>query len=282
MEPRPHTLHTPQPLKLPDIRHTVAVASGKGGVGKSTVAVNLALALASRGYRVGLLDADVHGPNVPLMLGVRRKESVHGWNALLPVGTHPDGPTPQLPALDRYGIRVMSAGLLVGEEQATMLDNVSMVGWMVRSLLTNVEWGQLDILLIDLPPGTSEPQATLLKTVAIDGVLMVVTPQDLALLDSTRAMNAFTASGVPLIGVIENMSFLVCPNCGEKMQIFHRSQVPRAITSGDVPLLAQIPIDPSLSAAADTGRPLIVSNPDSAQAQIFLDIAAQVASRLGL
>lgn len=260
---------------------TIAVASGKGGVGKSTVAVNLALALAAGGLRVGLLDADVHGPNVPLMLGVRRTNSVQGWGSMVPVGSEA-GTEPNLPSLERYGIRIMSVGLLVGEDQAAMLDNVSMVGWLVRQLLTGVQWGDLDVLLIDLPPGTSEPQATLMKTIAIDGVLMVVTPQDLALLDSTRAMNAFTSSGVPVIGVVENMSYLICPSCGEQMQIFHRSEVPRAITAGEIPLLASIPIEPAISAAADTGRPLVVAEPDSRQARIFMDLAQVVTDILGV
>lgn len=272
------------PLRLPNARRVLAIASGKGGVGKSTVAVNLALALAARGQRVGLLDADVHGPNVPLMLGVRRKESVRGWEAMLPIGSASEAPPPsqRLPALERYGIKMMSVGLLVGEEQSAMLENVQMVGWMVRHLLTMVEWGELDILLIDFPPGTSEPQATLLATVALDGVVMVVTPQDLALLDSTRAMNAFAKSGVPMTGVVENMSYLICPSCNEKIQIFHRSQVPRAITAGNVPLLAEIPIEPSISEAADTGRPLLVTHPDSRQAALFLDLADSVAGRLGM
>lgn len=269
------------PVHVAGVERILAVASGKGGVGKSTVAVNLALALAAQGKRVGLLDADVHGPNVPLMLGARRKADVHGWQALLPVGTAQDA-GPRLPPLERYGIRMMSAGLLVGEDQPAMLDNVSMVGWMVRHLLTSVTWGDLDILLIDLPPGTSEPQATLMKTIAIDGVLMVVTPQDLALLDSTRAMRAFEDSGVPVIGVVENMSYLVCPACGERIQVFHRSQVPRAIAGGEVPLLAEIPIDPAMSEAADTGRPLAVSDPESPQAQQFLTLATAVTTRIRL
>lgn len=276
--------HTPPagPLRLPNVRRVIAVASGKGGVGKSTVAVNLALGLAARGHRAGLLDADVHGPNVPLMLGVRRKESVRGWEAMLPVGTASGEPAEKLPPLERYGIKMMSVGLLVGEEQSAMLENVSMVGWMVRHLLTMVDWGELDILLIDFPPGTSEPQATLLETVELDGVVMVVTPQDLALLDSTRAMNAFTRSGVPMTGVVENMSYLICPCCNERIQVFHRSQVPRAIMAGDVPLLAEIPIEPAISEAADTGRPMLITHPESRQAAVFLELADRVATRIGL
>lgn len=272
----------PPPLRLPDVRRVLAVGSGKGGVGKSTVAVNLALALARQGWRVGLLDADVHGPNVPLMLGVRRRAAVAGWEAIVPVGNAPATPdsAQRLPALERYGIKVMSLGLLVGEEQAALVGNVALAGLLVRNLLTLVDWGQLDVLLLDLPPGTGEPQATLLETVALDGALLVVTPQDLALLDSTRALRAFQAAHVLVIGVVENMSFLVCPHCGERLQVFHRSQVPRAVTSGEVPLLAEIPLEPLLSEAADTGRPVLVSDPDGRQARVFLELATKVAERL--
>jgi ATP-binding protein involved in chromosome partitioning len=270
-------------LRLPNIRKVVAVASGKGGVGKSTIAVNLAVGLAQQGYRVGLLDADVHGPNVPLMLGVRRKQAAQGWQAILPIGQNQELPAQQrLPALERYGVRMMSIGLLVGEEQAALLQNVSTVGILVRHLLRMVEWGELDILLIDFPPGTSEPQATLINTVELDGVVMVVTPQDLALLDSTRALRAFQEAGVPVVGVVENMSYLRCPHCGERLQIFHRSAVERPITSGEVPLLAEIPLDPVLSEAADLGRPVLVSNPDSPQAEALAALATTVADRLRL
>jgi len=281
--PQPSSLFKPTPLRLPSVRRIVAVASGKGGVGKSTVAVNLALGLARRGYRVGLLDADVHGPNVPLMLGVRRRHDARGWAAIIPIGTVPhERPEPRLPPLERYGIRLMSIGLLVGEDQAALMDNVALVGLLVRNLLTMVDWGDLDVLLIDFPPGTGEPQATLLATVALDGVALVVTPQDLSLLDTTRALGAFQASGVPILGVIENMSYLLCPHCGERLQVFHRGRVPRAVRGGDVPLLAEIPIDPALSEAADTGRPLLVVTPESPQARLFLDLARVIAERLGL
>ncbi|HUG15894.1 MAG TPA: Mrp/NBP35 family ATP-binding protein [Thermomicrobiales bacterium] len=271
-------------LSLPDVGRVVTVASGKGGVGKSTVAVNLALAMSRRGWRVGLLDADAHGPDVPLMLGVRRRDDVSGWEALLPVGRNlglGDLAQHTLPPLERFGIRVMSLGLLVGEEQATLAQHASLVGWLVRNLLAMVDWGALDILLIDLPPGTGEPQATLLETVVLDGVLFVVGPQDLALLDTGRALRAFQTAGVPVIGAVENMSYLLCPACGERIQVFHRGSVPRAITSGEIPLLAEIPIDPAISEAGDTGRPVVVAAPDSNQARLFLDLAARVEARLG-
>jgi ATP-binding protein involved in chromosome partitioning len=270
-------------LRLSNVRKVLAVASGKGGVGKSTIAVNMAVGLAQQGLRVGLLDADVHGPNVPLMLGVRRREAASGWQAVLPIGQNQAVASgPKLPPLERYGVRMMSVGLLVGEEQAAMLQNVSTVGWLVRHMLTFVEWGELDVLLIDFPPGTSEPQATLIATVALDGCVIVVTPQDLALLDSTRAMRAFQEAGVSITGVVENMSYLRCPHCGERIQIFHRSQVPRPVTSGEIPLLAEIPLDPALSEAADTGRPILVTTPESPQAQALAALSRTVAERLGL
>ena len=258
--------HKPDRLKLENVTHVIAVASGKGGVGKSTVAVNLAVGLAARGLRVGLLDADVHGPNVPLMLGVRRREAAQGWQAFVPLASGSGAASSKsMPPLERYGIKVMSIGLLVGEDQAAMLDNVETVGWLVRNLLTLVEWGELDVLLIDFPPGTSEPQATLLRTVTLDGALIVVTPQDLARLDSTRALRAFQRSNVPVLGMIENMSYLRCPHCGERIEIFHRTDVQRPIAT-EIPLLAEIPLDPALSAAGDTGRPVLITDPDSPQA----------------
>jgi ATP-binding protein involved in chromosome partitioning len=271
------------PLRLPTVRRIVAVASGKGGVGKSTVAVNLALGLAQAGYRVGLLDTDVHGPNVPLMLGVRRRQDVEGWRAIVPIGTRQgerNQPRPELPPLERYGLKVMSLGLLVGEDQAALVDNVAVVGLLVRNLLLIVDWGELDVLVLDLPPGTSEPQATILSTVALDGVVLVITPQDVARLDTTRALRAFERARAPILGIVENMSYLTCPGCGERIQVFHRGQVPRAV--GNVPLLAEIPIDPALSAAADTGRPLLVVNPESPQSATFRALAAEVGRRLDL
>lgn len=268
-------------LRLPNVQRVIAVASGKGGVGKTTVAVNLALALAQRGLRVGLLDADVHGPNVPLMLGVRRRQEARGWEAIIPIGTRQgETPEPRLPPLVRHGLKVMSIGLLVGEDQAALVDNVAVVGLLVRNLLTLVDWGALDLLVLDLPPGTSEPQATILATVALDGALLVVTPQDVSRLDTTRALRAFETAGVPILGLVENLSYLICPGCGERIQVFHRSAVARPVAA--VPLLAEIPIDLGVSVAADTGRPLLVGDPDAPAAAIFRALAAKLSARLGL
>ena len=265
------------------VRRVVAIASGKGGVGKTTVAVNLALGLVQRGYRVGLLDADVHGPNVPLMLGVRRRTDVGGWQAIVPVGFASEQIAAQrLPALERHGLKIMSIGLLVGENQATLVDNASVVGLLIRQLLTLVDWGELDILLIDFPPGTGEPQATVLTTVHLDGVVLVITPQDVARLDTSRALAAFRQVGVPIVGVVENMSYLLCPSCGDRIDVFHRGHAERPIGDEAIPVLAAFPIEPTISAAADLGRPVVIGMPESAQAAIFLDLAATVAARLDL
>ena len=260
-------------------RRLLAVASGKGGVGKSTVAVNLALGMTRLGYRVGLLDADVHGPNVPLMLGVRRRADAVGWETIIPLAAASPHEA-QVPALERYGMRVMSLGLLAGEEQALLTDNASLVGLLVRGLLSLVDWGECDVVVLDLPPGTGEPLATLLRTVRFDGVVLVTTPQDVARLDASRVLAAFREAQVPVLGTVENMAYLVCPHCGERIEVFHRSDVPRPVSDATVPLLAEIPLDPALSAATDTGRPVLITDPEGAHAMAFVALAAAVAERL--
>ena len=269
------------PMRVPPARRILAVAGGKGGVGKSTVAVNLALGLDRLGYRVGLLDADVHGPNVPLMLGVRRCADASGWASIVPLAVA----SPQqigLPALERYGLRVMSLGLLAGEEQSLLTDNAALAGILVYGLLSQVEWGALDVLVLDLPPGTGEPLPTLLDRVRVDGVVLVTTPQEVARLDAGRALAAFRSASVPVLGIVENMAYLLCPHCGERLEIFRRAQAARSSVADALPLLAEIPLDPVLSAAADAGRPVLVAEPDGPQATAFLKLAAAVAARLGI
>ena len=259
----------------------LAIAGGKGGVGKSTVAVNLALGLTRLGYRVGLLDADVHGPNVPLMLGVRRRADAVGWESIIPLAMA-SAPEALVSPLERYGLRVMSLGLLAGEEQALLTDNASLVGLLVRGLLSLVDWGDSDVLLLDLPPGTGEPLPTLLRTVRLDGVVLVATPQDVARLDAGRVLAALREAEVPVLGVVENMAYLVCPHCGERIEVFHRGRVPRLVGDSTVPLLAEIPLDPELSAAADTGRPVLIADPQGTQAMTFVALAATVAERMNM
>src|SRR5438045_1230376 len=187
--------------KIRDVSRIIAVASGKGGVGKTTVTVNLALALLLNGARVGLFDADIYGPNVPLMLGVRRSKPTAGW---IPIGRAENAP--YIKPLERYGLKVMSVGLLVGEMETVMPDP-RFVGLIVSRTLKDVLWGELDYLLVDLPPGTGEPQQTLINSVQVDGVVVVTTPQDLSLLDASRSLGLFRQAGVPILGIVENMSY---------------------------------------------------------------------------
>lgn len=262
----------PQPI--PNISHIVAVASGKGGVGKTTVTVNLALALALDGARVGLFDADIYGPNVPLMLGVRRSKPAGGW---LAIGRAENAP--YIPPLERYGLKVMSVGLLVGESETVMPD-ARFMGLIVTRTLKDVLWGELDYLLVDLPPGTGEPQQTLINSVQVDGVVVVTTPQDLSLLDASRSLGLFRKAGVPILGVVENMSYLTCPDCGHRIEPFHRSDRQWAVQDEKLDLLGRIPMDMAISRGIDAGHPLIEADPNATEAAIFREIATQVARKL--
>ncbi len=263
---------------VPGVGRLLAVASGKGGVGKSTVTVNLALALAAAGARVGILDADVHGPNVPLLLGVRRRERARGLAWMSIGGTLPEAQRPA--PLERHGLAVVSLALLAGEDQHLLPGNTDFAGRLIRQLLYDTRWGALDYLLIDLPPGTGEPQATLAREVALDGVILVVTPQDLALLDTTRSLQMFREAGAPILGVVENMSYFVCPHCGERVEVFERGAGDWAVREAGGPLLGQVPLDPAISRAANSGRPVVLIAPESPQAAAFAAIGAEVGRRL--
>jgi ATP-binding protein involved in chromosome partitioning len=254
------------------------VASGKGGVGKTTVAVNLALALHLDGIRVGLFDADLHGPNIPLMLGIRPKPSA-GRPLNIPV-VRADR-RPYIPPLERFGLKAMSLGLLMGDTDTIIADG-PLAGRMIRQTLQDVLWGELDVLLLDFPPGTGEPQQTLLKTIHLDGVLLVTTPQDLSLMDTSRSLGLFRQTGVPILGVIENMSFLYCPHCGEPIEVFARSQREWAITDTLCEPLGRIPLHMTLSRGIDTGHPLLQTIPDSPEAMAFRRLAAEVSRKVGL
>ncbi len=261
-----------RPIK--GVSRIVLVASGKGGVGKTTVTVNLALGLAAQGARVGLFDADIYGPNVPLMLGVRRTEEVEGW---IPIGRVAS--EPYIRPLERFGLKVMSIGLLVGEKQAVLPDP-RFVGLVVSRTLKDVMWGELDYLLVDLPPGTGEPQQSLVKTVGVDGVIVVTTPQDMSLLDAGRSLELYRQAGVPVLGVVENMSYLICPDCGKHIEVFHRTERDWSIENGDVEVLGRIPMDISISRSIDATHPLLYSEPSTGEVGVFRDIAARVAQKL--
>ncbi len=249
---------------IPEVRQTVAVSSGKGGVGKSTVAVNLALALRQGGATVGLIDTDVYGPDVPLMLGTRGKPGMFD-NKILPVEAH--------------GLKVMSIGLLVNEREAVVWRG-PMIHSFIQQMLKDVMWGALDYMVFDMPPGTGDAQLSLSQVLPLGGVVMVTTPQDVALLDVRKAIGMFQRLNVPILGIVENMSTFACPHCGQHTAIFGDKGGQRLADEYGVPLLARLPLDPETRVGGDEGTPIIVRRPDSPQAQAFRDLAATVTTRL--
>jgi len=257
------------------VKHIIAVASGKGGVGKTTVAVNLSLALAQHGAKVGLYDADLYGPNVPIMLGVTRKKSV--TDDYVPIARA--DAAPYIRPLTRFGLKVMSIGFLLATDAAIMPEP-SVVGHIIRQTLQDTRWGELDYLLIDLPPGTGEPQQTLVNTLHLDGVVIVTTPQDLSLMDASRSLGFFHKAAASILGVVENMSYLNCPHCGDPIEVFHRSGRTWAIENEAIELLGRIPLDIAISRGIDAGHPLVQAVPASAEAKVFCEIAAKLQAKL--
>jgi len=249
---------------IPEVRHTIAVSSGKGGVGKSTVAVNLALALRQTGATVGLIDTDVYGPDVPLMLGTRGKPGMFD-NKIIPVEAH--------------GLKLMSIGLLVNEREAIVWRG-PMIHSFIQQMLKDVMWGELDYMVFDMPPGTGDAQLSLSQVLPLGGVVMVTTPQDVALLDVRKAIGMFQRLNVPILGIIENMSTFACPHCGQHTAIFGDAGGQRLADEYGVPLLARLPLDPETRKGGDEGTPITVRRPDSPQARAFRDLAAEVALRL--
>lgn len=265
--------------RIDQITHLLVVGSGKGGVGKSTVSVNLAVALAKRGAQVGLLDADAYGPSVPMMLGIRKRGESQGWRATLPLGHRGKlPPDKMLKPLLRYGVKVMSVGFFIGEEQA-VAPIPDVLGLLIRQLLYTVNWGELDYLIIDLPPGNGEPQATLCRELQLDGAILVTTPQDIARIDTAKGVAMFQNAGVPALGLVQNMSGFVCPHCGERVDIFPSSDESRALLDS-LPLLGAIPLDPATAVSGDKGQPVVVSMPESPVAAAFKYVAEQVAAAL--
>ena len=243
-------------LNLP-IRNAIAVASGKGGVGKSTVAVNLAVALVQSGARVGLMDADIYGPNIPTMMGVKQIPGTNG-EKLVPA--------------EAYGVKLMSMGFLVKPGQP-LIWRGPMLNSAIRQFLSDVDWGELDYLIVDLPPGTGDVQMTLAQKSHVDGAIVVSTPQDVALLDARKGIDMFQQLKVPVLGLIENMSTHICSNCGHEEHIFGHGGVRAEAERLGVPLLAEIPLHLDIRIASDGGAPIVVSKPESAQAQSFRQLA---------
>ncbi|MBV9463982.1 MAG: Mrp/NBP35 family ATP-binding protein [Verrucomicrobiae bacterium] len=253
-QPAPASSGSPMSeMPLPGVRFSIAVASGKGGVGKSTVAVNLALALQQSGSKVGLLDCDIYGPSIPLMMGVHRKPEVHE-DHLVP--------------LNNFGIKLMSMGFIV-EEGTPVIWRGPMIMKTVQQFTRHVEWGELDYLVIDLPPGTGDTQLSLTQTLPLTGAVMVTTPQEVALIDVRKAAGMFLKLKVPILGVIENMSYFLCPGDGKRYDIFGTGGGRKEADRLGVPLLGEIPIAPEIRKGGDQGTPLMVAAPDSAQGQAF-------------
>jgi ATP-binding protein involved in chromosome partitioning len=246
------------PQKIPGVDRIIAVASGKGGVGKSTVAANLACALAAEGRRVGLLDADVYGPSQPRMLGVSGRPASPDGKTILP--------------MRNFGVTMMSIGLMTNEDQAVVWRGPMLMG-ALQQMLNQVQWGALDVLIVDLPPGTGDVQMTLAQKAHLDGAIIVSTPQDVALLDARKGIDMFRQLGTPLIGMIENMSTHICSNCGHEEHVFGHGGVVAEADKLGVPMLGEIPLHLDIRKAADGGAPIVVSKPDSPQAQSFRAVA---------
>ena len=251
---------------VPGVKNIVAVASGKGGVGKSTTAVNLALALAAEGAQVGVLDADIYGPSQPMMLGISgRPESK-------------DGKT--LEPLEAYGVQAMSIGFLI-DTDTPMVWRGPMVTQALEQLLKDTNWREVDYLVVDLPPGTGDIQLTLSQKVPVTGAVIVTTPQDIALIDARKGLKMFEKVGVPIVGIVENMSIHICTNCGKAEHIFGEGGAERMCRDYNVPFLGALPLDIRIREQADSGRPTVVADPDGASAQIYKAIARKVAVSVG-
>ncbi|MEO9319458.1 MAG: Mrp/NBP35 family ATP-binding protein [Nitrososphaera sp.] len=252
---------------LPSVKNIIAVASGKGGVGKTTVAVNLALSLGKSGAKVGLLDADIYGPSVPLMLGLTASPEVHE-NKIQP------------PVAD--GVKVISMGFFYEKSQQAGIYRGPIVSGIVKQFLTDVNWGELDYLIIDLPPGTGDAPLTIAQTIPITGILIVTTPQDVAMNVAVKAIGMFNKLNVPIIGVVENMSYLKCPNCDEQIYLFGKGGGRRISEEFNVPFIGEIPLHPQISLGSDTGKPAVLSEPESTQAQAFSKAAKAIAGRISV
>jgi len=249
------------PARIEGVRHIIAVGSGKGGVGKSTVAANLALALAQSGAKTGLCDCDIYGPSVAIMFGGSERPTADDENRIIPI--------------ERYGVSLMSMGFLLDDGSPAVLRG-PMVTRYTQQFLRQVAWGNLDYLILDLPPGTGDIQLTIVQTVALSGAVIVTTPQEVALIDARKASAMFAKTNVPVLGIVENMSYFLCPGDGNRYDIFGTGGGAREAARLEVPLLGEVPIEPLVREAGDTGRPAVAAHPESAAAGVFESIAQKV------
>ena len=260
--PRPSA---PVPVAMPHLGRIIAVSSGKGGVGKSTVATNLAVALARTGARVGLMDADIYGPNIPRMMGV---------NAPPPVIDQ------RIQPLEAHGVKVMSLGFIIERDQPAIWRG-PIVMKVITQFLQDVQWGTLDFLLVDMPPGTGDAQLSLVQAAQVSGAVIVTTPQEVAVGDALRGAKMFERVGVPVLGIIENMSYFECPHCGKPTPIFGSGGGRRLADELGIPLLGEIPLYPQIHAGGDSGTPIVVAEPDAPAAKAMLSVASRVAEAMG-
>jgi ATP-binding protein involved in chromosome partitioning len=252
---------------IPDVKNIIAVASGKGGVGKTTIAVNLALALGQTGAKIGLLDADIYGPSVPLMLGAEADPQVLK-NKIQPPNVE--------------GIKVISMGFFYEQSQQAGIYRGPIVSGIIKQFLTDVEWGSLDYLIIDLPPGTGDAPLTMAQTIPVTGIIIVTTPQDVAMNVAVKALGMFSKLNVPIVGVIENMSYLQCPHCSEHISVFGKGGGQKISEKFGIPFLGEIPLSPQIMEGSDKGKPVIVSDPDSIQANALRKVAKTIAGRISV
>ena len=262
---RPARAAQPAEPLAPGVRFIIAVASGKGGVGKSTTAANLALGLAANGRSVGVLDADIYGPSMPRMLGISGRPRTIDGKRLAP--------------LENYGIKCMSMGFLVAED-TPMIWRGPMVMSALQQMLRDVEWGELDVMVVDMPPGTGDAQLTMAQQVPLAGAVIVSTPQDIALLDARKGLNMFRKVDVPVLGIVENMSYFRCPHCGERSEIFSHGGARREAERLGVDFLGELPLDIVIRETSDEGRPIVVSDPASEHAKVYRAIAERVWAKL--
>jgi ATP-binding protein involved in chromosome partitioning len=254
-------------VAVPGVKNIIAVSSGKGGVGKSTVAVNLAVSLALDGAKVGLMDADVYGPNVPLMLGVAHKQPQIGQNQIIPIEAH--------------GVKMISMAVLAPPDKPMVLRGPMLHG-IVRQFLTDVNWGELDYLIVDMPPGTGDVQLSLAQLVPVQGAVLVTTPQQVSLADVLRALKMFEQVNIPVLGVIENMSYFLAPDTGNRYDIFGAGGGADFADTYGMPFLGEVPLGMEVREAGDKGTPVVISNPDSPQSKAFRKVAEEVARQISI
>ncbi len=256
------------PKILPNVKYTIAVASGKGGVGKSTVSVNLALALSKLGRKVGILDADIYGPSIPLMMGINGKPQIYqeqGTNKMLP--------------LENYGLKMMSIGFLIDDDNPVIWRGPMATG-AVKQFMSDVNWGELDYLIYDLPPGTGDIQLTLVQTIPLSGAVIVTTPQEVSLIDARKGLKMFEKVNVPVMGIIENMSYFIAPDTGKRYDIFGNGGGEKLAAELNTTFLGGIPLDPRIREGGDSGKPLVENLPDSDETKTVLDIARKLDAKL--